>query len=136
MLSFLQIILILITIIFLSLNCGKKQDKNPEGSGLETCKDKHNKNGKSKRKRDSSLPESKRKQSERGTAPTSNKIAPEKIPAPNTPTPQPKEKPLNEKEMKILYGHTRADENEYPTMQDAQDGFKDTPTIETGGAKL
>uniref|UniRef100_A0A0K0E2Y0 Uncharacterized protein n=1 Tax=Strongyloides stercoralis TaxID=6248 RepID=A0A0K0E2Y0_STRER len=46
---------------------------------------------------------------------------------------EPEVKPLNEKETKILKNEAKADENEYPTMQDCADGFKNTPTIDTTG---
>uniref|UniRef100_A0A0N5BXF3 Uncharacterized protein n=1 Tax=Strongyloides papillosus TaxID=174720 RepID=A0A0N5BXF3_STREA len=43
---------------------------------------------------------------------------------------EPEIKPLNEKEVKIMNNQVKADENEYPTMMDAADGFKNTPTID------
>uniref|UniRef100_A0A0N5A2X9 DUF148 domain-containing protein n=1 Tax=Parastrongyloides trichosuri TaxID=131310 RepID=A0A0N5A2X9_PARTI len=127
-------------VVFTQVHCGGKDAKIHEGSGRERTRPTSHKNSKTKRKKESSVHEPKKKATEQN-APTSasKKVLSNKGNAPNlnnNVTPTPEEKPLNDKEKKILYGQTKADENEYPTMQDAQDGFKNTPTIDTTGAKL
>ncbi|CEF70352.1 GPCR, rhodopsin-like, 7TM domain and 7TM GPCR, serpentine receptor class x (Srx) family-containing protein [Strongyloides ratti] len=114
----------LICILLSYINCGQKNQ-----SSKSDKKKGNRKQGKEKKEK---IVESKKQINEENTEKCTKKES-SKIASNTSNMKEPEAKPLNEKETKILKNEAKADENEYPTMQDCIDGFKNTPTIDTTG---